>query len=92
MNSPCRISPPKTAFLRIDSFSSVQNATLRWREYDPLLRTEIEAGLEKTFAQTESPVNAAGGWLMTAAIALFFVMLVWMGFIIFWIIRQPKAV
>ena len=81
----------QTAFLRIDAFPAFQHATLRWSDYDPLLRTEIETELDKVFQQAESPPNAAGGWLMTAAISLFFVMLVWMGFIIFWIVRQPKA-
>lgn len=81
----------RSAFLRIDAFPSVHHATLRWREAEPLLRCEIENGLEKTFAQIESPPNSVGGWFMTASIALFFVMLAWMGFIIYWIIRQPKA-
>jgi hypothetical protein len=86
-----RIVAGQSAFLRIDIFPTFQHATLRWRDYDPLLRAEIETELEKSFQQSESPPNAAGGWLMTAAISLFFMMLVWMGFLIFWIIRQPKA-
>lgn len=81
----------QSALLRIEAFSAFQHATLRWRQYDPLLRSEIEAALEKKLAQVENPGGAVGGWLMTAAISLFFVMVVWMGFIIFWIIRQPKA-
>ncbi len=82
----------QSAFFRIEAFPAFHHATLRWRDYDPLLRGEIEAQLEKTFAQTESPPNSAGGWFMTASIALFFVMLAWMGFIIYWIISHPKAV
>jgi hypothetical protein len=81
----------QSAFLRFDTFPSFHHATLRWRDYDPLLRAEIETELDKTFRQVESPHNAAGGWLMTAAVSLFFMMLVWMGFLIYWIIRHPKA-
>lgn len=81
----------QSAFLRIDRFPTAHHATLRWRDYDPLLREEIENELEKSFQHSESPPNAMGGWLMTAAVSLFFVMLIWMGFLIYWIIKQPNA-
>jgi hypothetical protein len=81
-----------TAFVQLDVFPSLCHATLRWYDYDPPLRREVEIQLEKLFATTESPENPAGGWFMTAAVALFFIMLLWMGFLIYQMFAGPKMV
>lgn len=81
-----------TAFVQIDTFPSLGHATIRWEGYDPLLRREVESELAKVFAATESPHNPAGGWFMTAAVALFFVMLMWMAFLIYHMMTGPKQV
>jgi hypothetical protein len=81
-----------TAFVQFDAFPSLRHASLRWYDYDPPLRCEIELQLEKFFSTTESPDNPAGGWFMTAAVALFFIMLLWMGFLIYQMFAGPKLV
>ena len=79
---PVLFSGP-TAFVRIDRFSSLKHASLKWLEAEPLLRGEVESELDKIVSTTESPPNPAGGWFMTAAISLFFVMLLWMAFLVY---------
>jgi hypothetical protein len=80
-----------TAFVHLDTFPGLRHAVLRWYDYDRSLRHEIESQLARIFESTESPDNPAGGWFMTAAVALFFIMLLWMAFLIYQMVSPPKA-
>jgi hypothetical protein len=82
----------RTAFVVIDSFPGLRHATLKWLDPDPLLRRETEAALAKALDAAESPENPAGGWFMTASVSLFFILILWMAFLIYTIVANPRAV
>lgn len=79
----------KTALLRIDSFPSFHHTTLRWQHYDQILRLEVEAELDKQVQAIECPGNPVGSWFKTAALMMLFIMLAWMGFLIYMIVVRP---
>jgi hypothetical protein len=72
-----------TSFVRIESYPWTNHSCLIWPHYDEDLRREVEGKLESALQTIESPDNSAGGWFLTAAVALFFSMLLWMGFLIY---------
>jgi hypothetical protein len=59
----------RTALVLIDTFATARNATLKWVDFDPLLRREVEAELDKAMRSAQSPANPTGGWLLTTAFA-----------------------
>jgi hypothetical protein len=65
---------------------------LRWRDYDLLLRSEVEAALEKALQTKESPANSIAGWFMTASIGIFFVMLLWVSCLIYLLVVSRRGV
>jgi len=82
-DNPLSSAKHAAAFVQIDSFASLHYASLRWRDVDPLVRRGVEGELEKLFEVAETPPNPAAGWFMTAAVAIFLVMLLWMIFLIY---------
>ena len=82
----------ETAFVQIDTFPALRHASLRWRDYDVRLRKQVETELDRALVAGESPENPASGWFMTAAVALFFVMLLWVGFILYQMFANPRAI
>jgi hypothetical protein len=82
----------RSAFVVIDTFPGLCHASLKWLDPDPLLRREVEAALVKALDATESPENPAGGWFMTASVSLFFILILWMAFLIYTMVANPRAV
>jgi hypothetical protein len=80
----------RTALVLIDTFPTARNATLKWLDFDPLLRREAEAELEKAMRLTPSPANPAGGWLLTTAFATFTTMLLCMIYLIWFVFANPR--
>ena len=90
--SPQLIPSQITAFIQIQSFGSLSHSTIYWIVSHPFIRLEIESELDKVLSQVEvSPANVSS-WFMTASLAIFLVMFVWMGFLIYWIIFTPRSV
>jgi hypothetical protein len=77
-------------FVTIQSFPLLRNASLQWRDEDPLVRQEVEAAIDKLLQASESPANPVGGWFMTAAVTLFVIMVIWMAFLIWALLVHPK--
>jgi hypothetical protein len=77
-------------FVAIQSFPLMRNASLKWRNEDPLVRQEVEVAIDKLLQASDSPANPAGGWFMTAAVALFVIMVIWMVFLIWAMLAHPK--
>jgi hypothetical protein len=79
--SPFRMN----SLLEVNAFPAMHHVTLRWSDEDPQVRRAVEVELDRTFPNIASPPNPAGGWFITASVALFLVMFVCMGFLIFWL-------
>ncbi len=77
-------------FVSIQSFPALHHASLRWRDEDALVRQEVEAALDKALQSSESPANPAGGWFMATSVTLFVMMVIWMIFLIWALLVQPK--
>jgi hypothetical protein len=75
--------------LQVDAFPTMRHVTLTWYNAEPLVRRAVEGELTKELDSVTSPPNPAGSWFLTGAVALLFVMLLWMGVLIFWMIRAP---
>jgi hypothetical protein len=77
--------------LEVDPFPAMSHVTLRWYEADPAMRRVVESELLKLLDHTPSPPNPAGSWFLTGSLMLFFVMLVWTGVLVFWMVRTPPG-
>jgi hypothetical protein len=60
----------EAAVLEVDPFRLMRHITLRWEPTDTSLRREVEAELERAFAQTTPSDNPVGDWLILIALAL----------------------
>jgi hypothetical protein len=76
---PFRLS----SLLEVNRFPAMHHVSLRWSEEEPEVRRAVELELERTLPNIASPPNPAGGWFITASVALFLVMFICMGFLIF---------
>jgi hypothetical protein len=77
--TPLRFS----SLLEVSRFPAMHHVSLRWSEEEPEVRRAVELELERTLPNIASPPNPAGGWFITASVALFLVMFICMGFLIF---------
>jgi hypothetical protein len=75
--------------VQIHSFESMHHVGLRWLTRPTLRQTEIVGELEKALAGVDAPESAVAGWFLTAAVSIFFVMLLWMIFLIYTVLRGP---
>ncbi|MCE9530631.1 MAG: hypothetical protein K8T89_05805, partial [Planctomycetes bacterium] len=81
----------ETAFVRFDIFPAMRHATLRWEEEGFLLRSAVEEELDRLLAVSPCAPNPVGSWFMTAAIASFFLMLLWLGFLVYTVVAAPRG-
>ena len=77
--------------LSVDAFDAFRNVTMRWSNCDPKVRLAIDDEIRGMCDQAESVENAAAGWLMTAAVTTFVVMLFWMGFLVYTLLFKQKG-
>ncbi len=78
-------------FVQFAVFPTVRNATLKWSECDASTRLEIETALVEQLETTATDKNPAGSWLMTTAMTMFFVLVLWMMFLIWMMLTsRPK--
>jgi hypothetical protein len=86
-----RLSPFELASVRVDTFQSVGNATLKWSGDWDLVRPEVESLLVKVLPPNASHKSAVAGWLFTAAVAIMIVMLLWLVVLIFIMVVPPPT-
>jgi hypothetical protein len=84
---PFRLS----SLLEVNNFPAMHHVTLRWSKAEPEVRRAVEREVERILPNIASPPNPAGGWFITASVALFLVMLLCMGFLISWMLLTTTA-
>jgi hypothetical protein len=67
------------AVLDVAVVPAMRHMTLRWSFVAGDVRRQVEAELRRTLAGVESPENPAAGWLLTAATAVFALLLAILG-------------
>lgn len=73
------IAPTERAVLDVTVVPAMRHLTLRWSFGTGHVRRRVEAELRRALADMESPRNPVAGWLLTAATALFALLLVMLG-------------
>jgi len=71
------------AIVDLESFPALFHATLSWRVFNPVLRTEIERELERALAKVETPENATATWFLSISTCVFLLIFLALGAIIF---------
>jgi hypothetical protein len=61
----------RSAVLEVDAYSAMRHVTLRWDPRDAPMRKEVEAGLERLFAETSVEPSDFGAWLTILGVGLF---------------------
>jgi hypothetical protein len=62
---------PVEAKVDLDPFPSARHVTLHWRRAHGTIRQDVEAELDRHFAEIETSDNPAANWLLTIASCLF---------------------
>jgi hypothetical protein len=68
------VSTSASAELRVDPFPPLHHVSLHWSDGAGMLRTEVEAELNRTFADTLSPRSPVAGFFMSLSTGLFFLL------------------
>jgi hypothetical protein len=61
----------RSAVLEVEPYPAMRHVTLRWDPRDAPMRREVEAGLEKVFAETRVEPTDFGAWLTILGVGLF---------------------
>lgn len=84
-----RFFPHESASVRILSFVTMGNASLKWGGAWSEVRSEIEGQLPSVLAVHAGRRNPIAGWMFTAAMAVMIVMLLWLVVMIYLIMTPP---
>jgi hypothetical protein len=87
---PSNRNSESISVIEVDSFPSMRNASLKWREDDLQIREQVELDFRRTLERMDVGANPVGGWFLTASVTIFVIMLMWMLFLIYLVVTPPR--